>query len=211
VDIRLVIFDMDGVIFEGKNFWLDLHRCFGTEQEGVNLAEKHIESDYILLANTVAGELWKGKSSGLYEKLIRERAYQPGIKKLLNFLHAKGILSAIVSTGPFDLAERARLELGINEIRANRLEIQKGILTGKVEVQVEESNKSKSGLEVMSALRVAPDKTACVGDSDSDADLAKVVSLTIAYDSRSEKLKTASTHVIRYGHIEDIIGILNLD
>ena len=30
----LICFDMDGVIFEHRNFWLELHKVFGTLEEG---------------------------------------------------------------------------------------------------------------------------------------------------------------------------------
>jgi hypothetical protein len=43
--IRAALFDMEGVVFERRNFWLDLHRAFGTEEEGVRLAKKHLDSD----------------------------------------------------------------------------------------------------------------------------------------------------------------------
>ena len=52
--IELVIFDMDGVIFEGRNFWLDLHRRYSTEVEALELAERYLKSDYETLARITA-------------------------------------------------------------------------------------------------------------------------------------------------------------
>jgi phosphoserine phosphatase len=200
---------MDGVIFEGDNFWIELHKLFGTERQGLFLAKKYMQSSYEYMASIVAGRLWKGKESSAYEKLIKERIYHPGIKKVFDYLHQRHILSAIISTGSFDLAKRAQLELGIDEIRANKLEIENGILTGKVDIQVVEGQKYKIGLELVSAFNTLPQCTAFVGDSDSDIDLAKVVYLPIAYNSKSVELNTVAKYSLAYGNLEGIINILN--
>ena len=58
--IDFVIFDMDGVLFEGHNFWLELHKKYGTEKLGLELANKYFTSDYDALAIQVARDLWRG-------------------------------------------------------------------------------------------------------------------------------------------------------
>ena len=42
---RLVGFDLDGVIFKTMNFWLDLHRAFGTYALGLDLTKKYLQHD----------------------------------------------------------------------------------------------------------------------------------------------------------------------
>ncbi len=39
--IGLALFDMDGVIFEGRSFWRDLHNSYGTETAGRRLFEEY--------------------------------------------------------------------------------------------------------------------------------------------------------------------------
>lgn len=199
---------MDGVIFEGANFWLELHDIFGTRERGLALANEYMRSDYTYLASIVAGELWKGKKALPFKNLVSSRVYQPGVKILMDFLHRNQILTAIISTGPLELAIRAKKELGINEIRANDLEIKKGVFTGKVNLQVIEEQKARVGLDIMSKFSVTPRSTSFIGDSDSDVDLATIVSLPIAYNSHSNMLKSFVRYDLPHGKLSEVRKVL---
>ncbi|MEA3378972.1 MAG: hypothetical protein U9Q69_05050 [Nanoarchaeota archaeon] len=58
---KLVCFDMDGVIFKDVNFWMKLHKKFGTLNEGIELTKKYLHTDYDRLVEEVVVRLWKGK------------------------------------------------------------------------------------------------------------------------------------------------------
>ncbi|MBU0472467.1 MAG: hypothetical protein KKF65_07600 [Nanoarchaeota archaeon] len=60
---KLICFDMDGVIFEFTNFWMELHKVFDTYEEGKKLSDLYLDSDYEKLVSEVVGELWKGKDA----------------------------------------------------------------------------------------------------------------------------------------------------
>ena len=201
MSIGLVLFDMDGVLFEGKNFWLDLHRAYGTEEEGLALANRYLTADYDSLAGLVAGRLWKGKPAAPYWDLVRSREYQPGVRELFARLHAQGLRSAIVSSGPYHLAERAQRDLGIDAIRANRLLFEGDRLSGEVEVQIRDHDKLFAGRALMDELGVSPQATAFIGDSDSDVALAEAVALPVSYDPKSDRLVEVCRHVLRHGEL----------
>lgn len=206
--IELVLFDMDGVIFEGRNFWLDLHRLYDTEEVGVALAERYMGTDYGRLANIVAGKLWRGRPAGPFETLVAEREYQPGIEALFGYLQAEELATAVITSGPEQLAERAQRDLGIDMIRANRVQVTNGRIAGEVTINVPDAEKVRVGLEVMAAFDVVPERTVFIGDSDSDASLAELVGLAIAYDSDSPSLEAVSDHVIPHGDLLEVTEIL---
>jgi phosphoserine phosphatase len=206
--LQLVMFDMDGVIFEGTNFWLDLHKVYGTVKAGLELANKYLASDYELLARTVAKELWEGKPSADYWSMINRRCYQPGVYRLFDFLHRNRIHSAIISSGPYHLAQRAQNELGIHEIWANRLLIEDDVLSGDVEIMVNDSDKKLIGVEIMSRLHINPTNAAFIGDSDSDICLARAVGLSVAYNSTSERLKQLCLYTLEYGQLGKFIDLV---
>ena len=68
--IKLIIFDMDGVIFQPHNFWLELHRVFGTLEEGKRLTKKYLHTDYQQLVHEVVVKLWRGKDAAPYYNLV---------------------------------------------------------------------------------------------------------------------------------------------
>jgi phosphoserine phosphatase len=207
--ISLVIFDMDGVIFEGRNFWLDLHRRYGTEAQALDLARQSLRSDYEALARYTVEELWKGRPAEPLLQLVAMRRYQPGIAEACQFLRAQRRLkTAIVSSGPIQLAERAQRDLGIDEIRANRVIIEDGRISGGVVVAVSDAGKLPVGLQVIARLGGAPDRTAFIGDSESDAALAGAVALSIAYDSDSDVLDRAAKHHLRRGELAKLVDLI---
>jgi phosphoserine phosphatase len=201
VTIKLVIFDMDGVIFEGRNFWLDLHRRYSTVADALDLAERYLKHDYETLGRITTEVLWKGKSATPFLDLVHQRRYQRGVAELIEGLRQYGVMTAIVSSGPMQLAARAQEDLGIDEIRANKLQIVDGRVCGPVNISVPDSEKGRVSLEVMRCLAVTPDESAAVGDSESDVGVAQVVSLPVAYDSDSAELDNIARVHLRKGEL----------
>jgi phosphoserine phosphatase len=207
--IELAIFDMDGVIFEGNNFWLDLHLAYGTAEAGVALADRFIGSDYGRLAGLVAGRLWKGREATPFNRLVAARRYEDGAFELFEFLKTEEIPTAIVSSGPEQLARRAQQDLGIDEVRANHVITAGGRVTGTTEINVPDAEKVRVGLEVMSMFGTSPARTMFVGDSDSDAALANLVGLGIAYNTESKSLLAACDHAVEARSLVGVVAILD--
>lgn len=206
--VELVMFDMDGVIFEGRNFWLDLHRAMGTEAEAWRLWNAFGKRDYPYLANITVAQTWNGRDSGVFQDLVAARRYVEGAADVVAWLRRRDIRTAIISSGPYQLAERARDELGIDVIRANRVAFAGRVFAGTVDVQVDDSCKDTAALGVMAELGVAARHTMMVGDTASDARLGGVVGCLIAYDPDSDNLARRADRVIPAGRLRDLIDIL---
>lgn len=204
----LVIFDMDGVIFEGRNFWLDLHRAYGTEAEAMRLWQAYGETDYPRLGSLTASGVWRGRDAAVLEQLVTERRYVDGIQEVMARLEAWKLRTAIVSSGPWQLAERARRELGIDLALANRLAIADGRITGTVEIMVDENRKDEAAMQVMAAFGVPRERTAVIGDTPADARMAAIAGLAIAYDCESPVLLAAARAALPKGELRRMIGIL---
>jgi phosphoserine phosphatase len=207
--VEAVLLDMDGVLFEGDNFWLELHEQYGTRDEGVDLASRWLRSDYDTLAREVLGRLWKGKPASPYWQQIRQRRYQPGVRELFDFIHHKNLKSGIVSSGPYDLAARAQEELGIDEIRANRLIIEADRISERIEIMVPDSEKKRVGLDLIERMGTTPAHTAFIGDSEADVPLAQIAGLPIAYNSHCEALNRCSAFVLDYGELGRCADIMS--
>jgi len=205
--IQLVIFDMDGVIFEGRNFWLDLHRAYSTEEPALDLAARYLKADYQALAQFTAETLWKDRPAAPFLELVRERGYQDGVFELFDHLRQNRVKTAIVSSGPLQLALRAQLDLGIEHVRANELEIADGRISGRVNVGVVDSEKGRASLEVMRSAGVPPERTAAVGDGEPDVDVAAAVGFTVAYDSVSPALDRVAHLHLRKGELRRLIDV----
>lgn len=105
---KAIVFDMDGVIFQHNNFWIELHKAFNTLEEGMKLTKKYIKTDYLKLVKEVIGRLWKGKPSKIYLDLINSQEYNPHAHEAIDELKKRGYKIIIISSGSYDLALRAK-------------------------------------------------------------------------------------------------------
>jgi phosphoserine phosphatase len=129
---KLIVFDMDGVIFTAKNFWLELHKALGTYEEGKRLTDELLKTDYEKLVQEVPGRLWKGKDSAAYFKLIEKLEYLPDVKEILQELQKLGYKTAIISSGPKHAALKVQKECGLDYYHTHDLIIGKdGKFTGE--------------------------------------------------------------------------------
>lgn len=197
---------MDGVIFEHKNFWLELHKALGTLEEGKRLTEKHLHTDYAKLVEEVVHKLWKGKKAAPYHNLIESINYLPGVKEVFKEIKRKDYFTAIVSSGPIDLARRAQHDLGIDFVYANELVIQNRKISGDFLWPVE-SKEKKVGIikHLCHDLGVKPKEVVFVGDSDNDLDAFRFVGTSIAFNDAPLELKKAAMYCVEG---KDLKGIL---
>lgn len=209
---KLIIFDMDGVVFEGKNFWLELHQLMGTEKQAWQLWNGLGKTDFYQLSNITARKLWKNQSSSCFARLINERKPTKDIELVFSYLQKNNMKSAIVSSGPYQLAERAQHLFGVDVIRANKLEIGlDGTFTGNIDIQVDNNNKREPSANIMKKLGAVPETTAMIGDTASDAMIAQIVSLSIAYDSEDEYLQSKCKYSLKAGEMNKVIHLLKLE
>lgn len=181
--MKLLVCDMDGVLFRGKNFWLDLHKSMGTAQFALDLWGRLGASDYRKLSELTARH-WQGQSAQPYLELCNTRAVMPGADQLFSYAHSNRLQTAIISSGPWHLAQRAQAEWGVGHIFANRLGLtaDKRWLTGGVEVQVDNNSKDLTLAALQKKLGIRPDETIVIGDSAADARMAVLSSCSIGYD-----------------------------
>lgn len=206
--LDLVLFDMDGVIFSGENFWYELHRIYNTDERALEYAEKYLTTNYKLLAEATAWSLWRGRGAGPLHQLVEQREYEEGVTETFEKLHQWGIKTAIISSGPHQLAQRAQQELGVDYIRANRLTERSGILTGYVDVQVDDSQKETVAREIIERTGANPENTAAVGDSAPDLGLAREVGYFIAYNPKDSAVVEKADYVCQTRDLREILPVL---
>jgi phosphoserine phosphatase len=214
--IKLVCLDMDGVLTTTKNFWMDLHDAYGTLEEGTALTTQYLHTDYAKLVEEVVGRLWKGKPAAPFTELVARVPYSPGISEFfaaLDTLRLDGerVPRAILTGGPFELAERIRTEFGVDFIFANQLGIHDHKVTGVSQWPVGAGTHTKARLieQLCDDLDILPTEVLYVGDSAKDVDAFKVVGISVAFNGAPDELKTVATHVVESGDLRDLIPLLS--
>jgi len=189
---KLIIFDMDGVIFDAPDFWLNLHKAYGTIKEGSELTKKYLKTDYEMLVKEVVGRLWKNKPADVYFKMIDESKYMPGAVETLKVLKSRGYKIAIISSGPWDLAERAKKDADIDYVYAHKLVIENGKVAGSTDMRnwpIRHGNKGEIMKKLCEEHNIDYKDCIVVCNGDNDIKMARTAGLAIAFCPVEEEIK----------------------
>ena len=204
---KLFCFDLDGVIFKDINFWISLHKKFGTLDEGIKLTQKYLHSDYPRLVKEVMS-LWEGKDSNPYYELVNSLEYISGVFEVFDWVNKlENVNTAIVSASSIDAVKRAQKQFNIDSIFGNELVIKEGLVTGEFNWPIGAGNGAKADAIHRLCLRygVRPNEVVYIGDSITDVAAFKIVGMSIAFNSTCEELKQAATYIVDEPDLRSIL------
>lgn len=213
--IKLICLDMDGVLVPPDNFWLQLHKAFGTLEEGKRLTDAYLRTDYNRLVEEVVGRLWLGRNAEPYHDLVNSLPFTHGIKEFFATLDTftgpdgKSVPRVIISGGSYDVAARIAAEYPVDFIFANQLVIKNGVVSGEFHWPVGMAGDSKRRIieQLCDDLNILPSEVLHVGDSDGDLEAFRIVGTSIAFNATSAELKREASYVVE-GDLRAVVPIL---
>lgn len=190
--VRLVIFDLDGVLVEERSSWGYLHSVLGSkgvvEERGYSkLFERGLisYSQWMELDLRAMIEVRGVVYCRELEEAARRVRIARGAREVVDLLRKVGVPVAIVSAGVDFIASRVAEELGIGEVHVNRLLCDsEGRL---LPVGIEVVNPLRKGDVVRALARkygVDLAETMYVGDSVWDCSAFSVVGVPVVVGSR---------------------------
>ncbi len=208
--MKLIAFDMDGVLTEYFSSWVWVHEHFGTDNDEALRAYIAGKIDDLEFMRRDIN-LWKERKKDLNREYIREILdgvpIRSGAKELMEWLRSNGCRTAIISGGIDILAERIGRELGMDYVFANGLEFDdKGIITGNGILRVVLKDKSIILKKLMKELSIEKKGCAAVGDSDIDATMFRECALSIAFNPKKEATE-AIKHANHVVHAKSLLAI----
>ncbi len=188
--VRVVVFDLDGVLVESRSSWSTLHNYFGSDAivNEAGDAEKFKAGliDYVEWMRRDTEAIIKA-SGGKVRREDIERALlnyklEEGAEDLIQFLKKVGIHTAIVSGGIDILAKHVGERLGIERVYANRLlfDNEGNLIPGGEEI-VNPLRKSDILSRISMELGIPLSEFMYVGDSDWDLNAFRVVGYPVLF------------------------------
>ncbi|MEB3789795.1 MAG: HAD-IB family phosphatase [Desulfurococcales archaeon] len=201
--IKMVLFDMDGVLVPIKSSWEYIHKLLGVDEDARKLIDQFekgeinyiqwMELDTGLWVRATNGELTIWKLREMFEHVqVRETAV-----KIAKWLRRKGIVIGIVSAGIDLLAKRVAEEIGADIWLANQLSYDKRgrlIPGGKPLVGVRKDRVVK---RIAGEYGVPLSNVMFVGDSVWDKEAMSIVGYPVIYgDCQHPELENVAKYRI---------------
>ncbi|RLG51228.1 MAG: phosphoserine phosphatase [Thermoproteota archaeon] len=209
--IRAVAFDMDGTLTKEESSWALLHDAFGADpakvEENRRLYEQGVIS-YLEWARLDIA-LW-GKGGKLPHILdvidaLDKVELADGARELFRELRARGIATAIVTSGIDLLAARVARELQADLWIGNGLVVdEEGYLTGECILRVDPLRKHMALRMASSLLSVPLEEFAAVGDTRYDLSMMKEAGLKVAYRPKHPELE-AEVDIVLEGSLAELL------
>jgi len=192
----LVVMDVDSTVIQNEVIDL-LAAAAGQEDAVAAITESAMagEIDFTeSLHQRVA--LLEGLPESIISTVREQIQLTPGARTLCRTLNRLGYRIALVSGGFSQVVAPMAQELGVAELRANSLEIENGVLTGRVVGEIIDRPGKRKALEDLAVRFGIPRRrTIAIGDGANDIDMLEAAGLGIAFNAKPLAQAAADTSV----------------
>jgi phosphoserine phosphatase len=211
---RLIAFDMDSTLIsiETVDELADLAGCKAQVEAITEAAMRGEITDYKRsLRERVA--LLKGLPAQALEEVYEHRLrLNPGVQELIGACKSEGLRCILVTGGFTCFTDRLAARLGLDDVRANVLEVVDGRVTGRLLPQswgdiVDGEEKRRKVLSTCAHMGIVPSQAIAMGDGANDLPMMGAVGLSVAYKAKPAVREKA--HVaINEGGLDRLLEVL---
>lgn len=158
--------------------------------------------------------LLKGVSVDSMDEVYHQRLkLNPGAAELVHACKAAGMKVLLVSGGFTFFTDRVRDELGIDYTRSNVLEVENGLLTGRMVDQpwgdiCDGDEKRRMLLQTCAMLDINPLQAIAMGDGANDLPMMGVAGLSVAYHAKP-RVREQAMVAINEGGLDRLLEVFS--
>ena len=178
----LLVMDVDGTLVRQEGIDLLAQEAgVGEKVAEITAQAMNGELDFaVSLEARVA--LLKGLDTSIFPKILEQMEVTPGAESLITELHQRGYKVGLVSGGFHEVIDPIARSLGIDLVRANRLQVSDGHLTGKVLGEIITPERKKESLLTWAKENHVPQsQTIAMGDGANDLPMIETAGIGIAF------------------------------
>lgn len=207
-EIKIISFDLDGVLYDGPSAAFHLARQVGLgkkyEELFVRMATENLSFEDSL---RLGAKIWEGVAfGGEYRELVMKLPLMKGAEETTKVLKSTGYHIGCISSGVSQffmepLMERLNLEFAFSNI----LGISNGTHSGKIEYAMGGPQKAETALRILKGKGLSTKNLASVGNGENDIQLFGVSGFSIAFNPISETVSEAATVTIHSKNLDSIL------
>jgi len=214
-DFKLIAFDMDSTLINIECVD-EIADAAGRKAEVAAITEAAMRGEIADYKDSLRRRvaLLKGVSVASMDEVYHERLkLNPGAAELVHACKAAGMKVLLVSGGFTFFTDRIRDELGIDYTRSNVLEVEGGLLTGRMVDQpwgdiCDGEEKRKMLLETCGNLGINPLQAIAMGDGANDLPMMGVAGLSVAYHAKPA-VRAQAMVAINEGGLDRLLEVVS--
>ena len=207
---RLVVFDMDSTLIEAEVID-ELAKVAGVGDKVSAITESAMRGEIDFnesFEKRVA--LLKCLDDSALEQVAAQLKLTEGAETLMITLKRLGYKTAILSGGFKYFGNKLREKLGFDYVYANELDIENGVVTGKVVGQVVDGNRKAELLkDIARRENIALEQVIAVGDGANDLPMLSIAGLGIAFRAKPLVKASARQSISNLG-LDSILYLLGI-
>ena len=182
---RLAVFDMDSTLIQCEVID-ELARVAGVGAQVAAITDRAMRGELDFQKSFIERvALLKGLELNAVDRILEVMPITEGVSELLLTLRARGVYTAILSGGFLPFAQYLQRKFGFDEVHANGLDSDGGVLTGKVQAPIVDGDyKRKALLDIAERKNIALEDTIAVGDGANDLPMLMTAGLGVAYAAK---------------------------
>lgn len=207
---HLVVMDVDSTVIQEEVIDLLAEEAGVVEQVSA-ITERAMagEMDFIeSLRARVA--LLEGLPESAFDTVRSRITLTPGARTLCRTLSNLGYRVCLVSGGFIEVVGHLASDLGVDKVRANALEVNDGLLTGRIVGEIIDRAGKRRALESFAAEYGIPmRRTIAIGDGANDVDMLKAAGLGVAFNGKAAARAAADTSV-SVPYLDSVLYVLGI-
>ncbi|MGY5872081.1 MAG: HAD hydrolase family protein [Candidatus Thorarchaeota archaeon] len=207
-DIKIIAFDLDGVLYDGQSAAFHLAQQIGLGQKYQELFMKIAKENPPFEELVQLGaEIWKGvEFGGKYRQLVMEIPLRDGTEETIDVLKTTGYQVGCISSGVSQFfMEPLTVRLDLDFAHSHILGTADGKHSGEVEYAMGSPQKAETALRVLEERGLSTQNLASVGNGYNDIDLFGVSAFSIAFNPVSEDVSRAATVTVHSKNLESVL------
>jgi phosphoserine phosphatase len=197
---KLVVFDMDSTLIQAEVI-VELAKLTGAGEQVNRITESAMRGEIDFkesFRQRVA--LLKGLKAEQLTRISQELPLTDGADLVAKTLKGLGYKLGILSGGFTFVGEYLKERLGFDYMYANKLDIEDGVVTGKVTGEIVDGEKKAALLrELAKKENIALEQTIAVGDGANDLPMISIAGLGVAFNAKPVVRQKASNAISSVG------------